>query len=207
LPFSQDIRLTVTHCVTSIVDPPLGVPRSLLRLAAGLIFARTSVIGPIPNDVEELVRRARTLVHAVRADRLSRRIEYRIYRLQVDTTNGLMLHGDLIEIRATPPVLPGIPPRPLRILVDHIALLDVAGRPVAPVLPLPVERDATIKLHVLTNSVEDRALLIPASPMGTDVYTFSWAVDRPRYRSPVVDDIVRYRATAVSSLTLTLPAN
>jgi hypothetical protein len=72
------------------------------------------------------------------------------------------------------------------------------------VLPLPVEHDATVELRVLTNSAEDRALLIPASPMAPDIYTFNWAIDRPRYRSPVVDDSVRYRGTAVSAVTLTV---
>ncbi|MGH7479892.1 MAG: hypothetical protein ACREJ8_09950 [Candidatus Methylomirabilales bacterium] len=159
----------------------------------------------MPDDVAELVRRARTLVHAVRADRLNRRVEYRIYRVRVDATRGLVLNGDLIEVRTTPPTLPGLPPRPMRIPIDHVVLLDVTGRPVTPVLPLPVEHEATVELNVLTNSVEDRALLIPASPMGADVYTFSWAIDRPRYRSLVVDDTVRYRAAAVSAVTLTLP--
>jgi hypothetical protein len=73
------------------------------------------------------------------------------------------------------------------------------------VLPLPVEREVTVEQSVLTNGIEDRALLIPASPMGADTYTFSWAIDKPRFRSPVEDDAVRYRAAAVSAVTLTLP--
>lgn len=204
LPFSRDVRLTVTHRVTSIPNPPIGVPRSLLRFAAGLVFARTTVRGPVPDDAEQIVRRARVLVHAAPGDRLTRRVEYRFYRVRVDnTTRGLVLEGDLIEVRATPPTLPGLPPRPLRIPTNHFALLDAAGRPVSPVLPLPVEHDATVELKVLTNSTEDRALLIPSSPMAPDLYTFNWAIDRARYRSPVVDDTVRYRATAVSAVTLT----
>ena len=204
LPFSRDVRLTVTHRVTSIPNPPIGVPRSLLRFAAGLVFARTTVRGPVPDDAEQIVRRARVLVHAAPGDRLARRVEYRFYRVRVDnTTRGLVLEGDLIEVRATPPTLPGLPPRPLRIPTNHFALLDAAGRPVSPVLPLPVEHDATVELKVLTNSTEDRALLIPSSPMAPDLYTFNWAIDRARYRSPVVDDTVRYRATAVSAVTLT----
>jgi hypothetical protein len=205
LPFSRDVRLTVTHRVTSVIDPPPGVPRSLLRFAAGLIFARTSVSGPVPDDAEMVVRRARILVHAVRADRLNRRVEYRIYRVRVDAPPGLVLTGDLIEVRSTPPTLPGFPPRPLRIPVDHIVLLDVMGRPVAPVLPLPIEHEEIVELDVLTNSTEDRALLIPTSPMSADVYTFGWALDRVRYRSPVDDDTVHCRATAVSTVTLTTP--
>jgi hypothetical protein len=204
LPFSRDVRLTVTHRVTSIPDPPIDVPRSLLRFAAGLVFARTTVRGPVPDDAETVVRRARVLVHAAPGDRLTRRVEYRLYRVRVDNSaRGLVLEGDLIEVRTTPPVIPGVPPRPLRIAVNQIALLDGTGRPVAPVLPLPVEHDEAVALKVLTNGTEDRALLIPASPMASDIYTFDWAIDRPRYRSPVADDTVRYRATAVSAVTLT----
>jgi hypothetical protein len=204
LPFSRDVRLTVTHRVTSIPNPPIEVPRSLLGFAAELVFARTTVRGPVPDAAEVVVRRARVLVHAAPGDRLTRRVEYRFYRVRVDASRGLVLEGELIEVRTTPPVLPGLPPRPLRIPVNHIALLDAAGRPVSPVLPLPVEHDATVELRVLTNSAEDRALLIPASPMAPDIYTFNWAIDRPRYRSPVVDDSVRYRGTAVSAVTLTV---
>ena len=207
LPFSRDVRLTVTHRVISIGDPPPGVSRSLLRFAAGLVFARTTVTGPVPGDAESVVRRARTLVHAVRADRLSRRIEYRIYRVSVDGVAGagagVVLEGDLIEVRSTPPNLPGFPPRPMRIPERHVVLLDVAGRPLTPALPLPFEQDVTVALLVLTNSIEDRALLIPAAPMEADTYTFNWTIDRPRYRSPVEDDTTRYRAAAVSSVTLT----
>ncbi len=203
LPFSRDVRLTMTHRVISIGDPPPGVPRSLLRFAAGLVFARTSVTGPVPGDAESVVRRARTLVHAVRADRLSRRIEYRIYRVSVDGVAGAVLEGDLIEVRSTPPTLPGFPPRPMRVPERHVVLLDAAGRPLTPALPLPFEQDVTVALLVLTNSIEDRALLIPAAPMEADTYTVNWTIDRPRYRSPVEDDTTRYRATAVSSVTLT----
>ncbi len=204
LPFSRDVRLTVTHRVTSIPNPPIDVPRALLRFAAGLVFRRTTVRGPVPDDAETVVRRARVLVHAAPGDRLTRRVEYRFYRVRVDdTARGLVLEGDLIEVRPTPPTLPGLPPRPLRIPVNHVALLDGTGRPVSPALPLPVEHDETVEMRVLTNSAEDRALLIPASPMAPDVYTFKWSIDRPRYRSPVVDDTVRYRASAVSTVTLT----
>jgi hypothetical protein len=41
--------------------------------------------------------------------------------------------------------------------------------------------------------------------MSADVYTFGWALDRVRYRSPVDDDTVHCRATAVSTVTLTTP--
>src|SRR4029079_8576328 len=60
LPFSRDVRLTVTHRVTSIPDVPHGVPRSLLRVAAGLRFARDTLHGPVPDDVAPLVSEART---------------------------------------------------------------------------------------------------------------------------------------------------
>jgi hypothetical protein len=203
LPLGRDVRLTVTHRVTAMPDTPPSVPRAWVRFAAGLTFARTIVRGPVLDDILAEVRRARTLVHAVRGDRLSRRVEYRIYRVRVDTSHGAVLEGELVEVRPTPPALPGFPPRPVRIPVDHIVLLDAAGRPVSPVLPLPVDRVVTVDLLLLTNSVEDRALLIPTSPMGPDLYTFNWAIDRERYRSPVVDDTVRYRANVVMPVTLT----
>ena len=100
----------------------------------------------------------------------------------------------------TSPVPSGFPPRPLRIPPDHVALLDAAGKPLAPALPLPVEHDETVDLDVLTNGVEDRALLIPAAPFATDTYTFTWSLDRARYRTPVVDDTTHYRATVTSEV-------
>ena len=61
-------------------------------------------------------------------------------------------------------------------------------------LPLPFEHDETVDLDILTNSVEDRALLIPAEPLSPDTYTFTWTIERQRFRSPVVDDATHYRA-------------
>jgi hypothetical protein len=199
LPFSRDVRLAVTHRVTSAPDPPAGVPRSLVRFASGLVFGRDAVHGPVPADVATLVSRARTLVHAARADRLTNRVEYRIYRVRTDTApDGPVLEGELIQVRTTPPVPPGLPPRPLRIPLDHVALIDATGRPLAPALPLPFEHEETVGLDVLTSSVEDRALLIPAAPLAPDTYTFTWTIDRQRYRSPIVDDTTHYRATVAT---------
>jgi hypothetical protein len=113
-------------------------------------------------------------------------------------TQLLVLEGTLIEVRTTPPVSPGFPPRRLRIPLDHIAFLDVEGNPVTPALPLPFEHDETVDLDILTNSVEDRALLIPAAPLSPDTYTFTWTIERKRYRSPVVDDTTHYRATVTT---------
>jgi hypothetical protein len=43
--------------------------------------------------------------------------------------------------------------------------------------------------------------------MGADMYTFTWTIDRPRYRSPIDDDTVHYRANAVSTVALIHPAD
>jgi hypothetical protein len=140
---------------------------------------------------------ARTLVHAVSVDRLTGTIEYRMYRVRVaNGPDGPILTGDLVEVRNTPPTVPGFPPRRLRIPVDHIALLDAAGRPLAPAIPLPVERVVTVAAAILTNSVEDRALWIPATALEPDDYTFTFSVDRPRYRA----DPTPYRVSAATSV-------
>jgi hypothetical protein len=199
LPFSRDVGLSVTHRVVSVPDPPLGVSRALLRFAAGLVFARDRVHGPVPAEVAPLVAQARTLVYAVRADRLLQRVEYRIYQVAIDNASG-ELEGDLVQVRPAPPVGPGLPRRPLRIPVDHVALLDATGQPLAPALPLPFAHDEAVDLAVLTNSVEDRALLIPAAPLATDTYRFAWTIDRPRYRAVVVDETTNYRASVITAV-------
>ena len=81
-------------------------------------------------------------------------------------------------------------------------LLDAEGLPLAPALPLPVEQDVAVPLALLSNDVEDRVLLIPSAPMAADTYTWTWSIDRARYRSAVIDDEVRYRASAGWTLTL-----
>ena len=135
----------------------------------------------------------------MRADRLTNRVAYRVYRVRtIAAPNGLVLEGVLIEVRTTPPVPPGFPPRRLRVPVNHIALIDVTGSLVAPALPLPFEHDETVDLDILTNSVEDRALLIPAAPLSPDTYTFTWTIERQRFRSPVVDDTTHYRASVTT---------
>ncbi|HEY4632683.1 MAG TPA: hypothetical protein VIH00_02105, partial [Candidatus Limnocylindrales bacterium] len=201
LPFSRDVRLSITHRVTSIPHPPPGIPRPLLRFAEGLVFRGDTVQGPVPAGATTVVRRARTLVHAVRASHAINRLAYRMYRVRVETTpEGPVLEGELMEVRPTPPVPPGFPPRPLRIPVNHIVLLDREGRPLTPALPLPFEHDETVDLHVLTNSTEDRALLIPSAPFATDTYTFTWTLDRQRYRTPVVDDRTHYQASVTREI-------
>jgi hypothetical protein len=182
LAFSRDVSLRVTHRVVRTPPAP-DVPRPLLRFAAGLAFRRTDVAGPVPDDVAAVVGRARTLVHAVRAHGLPGAAQYRVYsvRVRVDA-DGTRLVGTLVAEQSRPPRLPTFPPRPLPLPVDHIALLDAAGRPLTPAIPLPVERVETLDLAVLTNSAEDRAVLIPAGPIEPDTYTFELAIDRPRYR-------------------------
>ena len=90
----------------------------------------------------------------------------------------------------------------MQISVDHVALLDAAGRPLAPAVPLPVERDVTVAVAILTNSVEDRALLIPATALEPDDYTFPFSVDRPRYRA----DSTPNRASAAITVVIEPPS-
>jgi len=91
---------------------------------------------------------------------------------------------------------PGFPPRPIRLPVDHVLLVDADGVPLAPALPLPLEQDVVVPLAVLSNDVEDRVLVIPAGPMEADTYTWTWTIDRARYRAAMVDDGVSYRRSA-----------
>ncbi|MGH3240023.1 MAG: hypothetical protein ACRDNL_06560, partial [Spirillospora sp.] len=185
LPFSRDVSLRVTHTVQG--QPPSDAPRELLEFAAGLVFGDGVVDGPISAKALPTVSETHTLVHSVRG--LSGP-EYRLYSAEID---GTLFHGDLGRTRKTPPF-----PMPL----DHVRLLDASGKPLGPALPLPVERTLEIDLAVLTNSTEDRALLIPAAPLAPDTYTLTWTIDRPRYRS--ADDNDRYRAT-VSTETVLAP--
>ncbi len=80
--------------------------------------------------------------------------------------------------------------------VGTVALLDRFGQLLGEVLPLPVEQDETVALTVTTNGAEDKALLVPATPMRPDDYRFAFELDRVRYRSAVVDDTTNYRASA-----------
>jgi hypothetical protein len=94
--------------------------------------------------------------------------------------------------------VPTSPPRPLVVPPDHLALVGASGRPLTPTgLPLPVDHDEVIALNVLTNSREDQALLIPARPLPPDTYTFTFRLDRPRYRTGVPDEASNYRAEVV----------
>ena len=131
------------------------------------------------------------------------RLNSRTYRVRVaNGPDGPILTGDLVQVRNTPPTVPTCPPRRLQIPVDHVALLDAAGRPLAPAVPLPVERDVTVAVAILTNSVEDRALLIPATALEPDDYTFTFSVDRPRYRA----DSAPYRASAAITVVIEPPS-
>jgi hypothetical protein len=197
LPFAADVRLQVSHLVIGLVDPPPDVPRPLLKFAGDLTLEREVVSGPVLDQAAGLVGQARTLVHSIQVERPTPHLLFRVYRLRVTGGPGaVMLSGELIEERTTPVLLPGFPPRPLRVPADHIALLSIADQPLTPPLPLPVERRVTVDLVVLTNSIEDRALLIPTSPLAPDAYTFDWTIDRVRFRSPVVDNSTRYREVA-----------
>jgi hypothetical protein len=195
LAFSTDVRLSVTHRVVSV---PGGttIPRSWLRFAASLVFARTTVRGDVPDDLVGLVRRARHLVRVVRADRIGNRLSFELYGVRVDATPGsARLEGELEEVRPTSPVTPTFPRRPV-LRAGTVALLDRFGALLGEVVPLPVEQDEAIALTVLTNGAEDKALLVPSTPMGADDYRFIFELDRVRYRSAVVDDTTNYRATA-----------
>ena len=197
LAFSTDVHLTVTHRVVSL---PGGshptVPRSWLAFAAGLVFARTTVRGDVPEDIVASVRQAVRLVRAVRGDRLGTRIRYEVYAVEVDVTaRGARLQGELEDVRPASPLTP-TRLRPRVMGVGTVALLDRFGQLVGEVLPLPVEQDETVALTVIANGAEDKALLVPATPMRPDDYRFAFEVDRVRYRSAVVDDTTNYRASA-----------
>ncbi len=197
LAFSRDVALTATHRVLRQPDPPPGLPQSLMEFAAGVVFKRDAVSGAVPDDAVVMVRRAHTLVHAVRSDGLTKQVEYRLYRVTVaQGPTRSSLTGELVDVVTTLPAVPGFPPRRLRLPVDHIALLDAAGRPLAEAIPLPIERDEAIEWTILTNSVEDRALLIPTAVLQPDTYSFTFGIDRPRYR----DDPTPYRSSVVAAV-------
>jgi hypothetical protein len=110
------------------------------------------------------------------------------------------LQGELTEVRSTPPQRPGSPRRPLP--AGTVVLLDRFGDPVSPVLPLPVTTTMAVDLTILTNAAEDKALLVPATPLSPDDYDLTLSLDRPRYRSAVVDDITNHRASVRLTVTL-----
>jgi hypothetical protein len=203
LPFSRDVTLVVTHRVRTIPGPPpAGVPRSMLRFAADLAFTRDAVSGTIPSDVVGVIRAARTLVLSTREGALGR-IVYRIYDVTVRTgPRRSELVGELREVRNAPPGSPTFPRRPRRFPADHIGLFDAQDEVIGALLPLPVERDEVVPLVVLSNSSEDRVLLIPLTPFASDLFTFSFAVDRERYRSAGADAEARYRRSATLRVAL-----
>ena len=192
------MTITVTHRVVGLPGPPpVGVPRALLRFAAGLVFARDRVTGPVADDVLGLVDQARRLVHAVRSAPQSRTV-YRVYDVHVRTSpTGSVLTGDLVEVRPLPPLTLTFPPRPHRFPVDHVGLFDVDGDLLGVPLPLPVERDEEVPLTLISNSVEDRALLIPQGVPGAG-HLHLHVDDRTAATpsAPLVDDTTHYRAGA-----------
>ena len=204
LPFSTDVTMSWTHRVVGLPGPPpAGVPRSLLRFAADLVFARDTVSGAVSPEVLSVVSRTTRLVRAVRSAPMGRTV-YRHYDVSIrsDAGGAAQLAGDLVDVRPVPPLTHTFPPRPHRFPADHIGLFDEDGEILTPMLPLPVERDEAVAVVPLSNSVEDRILLIPMTPLAPDSYTVSFRVDRQRYRAAVADDESRYRASAVLHVTL-----
>jgi hypothetical protein len=197
------VSLTVTHRVKKLPGPPpVGTPRELLRFAADLDFTRDSVAGLVPDDLVAAFGDVRRLVHAVRATPTGRTV-YRFYDVTVRTPGAeTLLTGALVDVRPLPPFTLAFPPRPLRFPADHIGLFDATRDLIGGLLPLPVETDETVPLMALSNSVEDRLLLIPTNPLAPDSYTFTFTIDRERYRAAVADDESRYRATAVLHVVL-----
>ncbi len=145
---------------------------------------------------------ARTLVHAVASRRLPGRVEYRLYRVRVEPgPEGPVLQGELVQVRPTPPVAPGFPPRPLRVPSGPRRAARRRRRPPGARRCRSRSRPSEeVALAILTNSVEDRALLIPAAPLASDTYTFTWSLDRQRYRAAVADDDTRYRASVTTAI-------
>jgi len=169
-----------------VVCLPQGMGVTFFGIASGAVPVQNSAAvgasleAPVPAAAAAIAEEARTLVHAVRRDRLGRRIDYRFYRLRVDHTARQTLRGELVEVRSSPPTLPTPPPRPprpLRLPIDHVMLLDAEGLPLAPALPLPVEQDVAVPLALLSNDVEDRVLLIPSAPMAADARSASCSHD------------------------------
>jgi hypothetical protein len=101
-----------------------------------------------------------------------------------------------------PPLTLTFPPRPRRFPVDHVGLFDDDGDLLGVLLPLPVERDEEVPLTLVSNSVEDRVLLVPENPLVPDTYTVTFRLDRQRYRAAVADDDSRYRASAALRVTV-----
>lgn len=198
LPCGTDVSVTLTHEVTAFPGGHPPLPRPWLAFAAGLRFRRTRVAGTVPDDddVAADVRRARHLVRAVE-DRLTRRVEFEVYAVSVD---GSALAGELTEVRRTPPFGPGPPRRSLP--AGAVVLLDRFDEPVSPVLPLPVTTIEVVDLAVLSDAAEDKALLVPATPLPAGDYDLTLSLDRPRYRSAVVDGTTNHQASVTLSVTL-----
>lgn len=201
LPLSRDVSLQMTHEVTGPVAPPSrGVGPELVAFAAGLTFRRDRVRGKVADEVLSTVEEAVRLVLSVRVARPLPRTEFHVYDVTVSRgPRGAEMEGRLVEVLARPP-FPG--PRPPRMPVDHVALLDRRGVVLGNVIPLSARRTGTVPLTVLTNAVEDRALLVAPTPLEPDTYTLHLAIDRVRYRAAVPDDDSRYRASAELTIDL-----
>lgn len=152
----------------------------------------------MPADVAALVARARTLVHAVRADRLLQRLEYHVYRVAVDTASG-ELEGDLVQVRPTPRSDPASSRDrcPSRSITWRCST-RTANRS----RPRSRCRSSTTRRSLLRCSptASRTALLIPAAPLATDTYRFAWTIDRRRYRAVVVDGTTNYRASVITAV-------
>ncbi len=198
LPFSRDIRLTVTRTVTGFPGGMTELPRPWLALARTFEFSRGGVVrADVPTEIAGIVRRATQLVRAV-FDRFTRRVRFELYSVTVD---GTALQGTLTDTVNEPPRRlpgpPGRPPAPPRIPVGHVALFDRFANLVGHVLPLPTTVTETVGLTILTNAAETAALLIPTDgPLSPIEHSFGFELDRPRYRTDTPDGTSNYRASA-----------
>ena len=109
LPFSRDVRLTATRTVTGFPGGHPALPRPWLALASSIEFTRAGVRAEVPAELVGVVRRAARLVRA-EADRLTRRVRYRIYTVTLD---GTLLRGVIDDtLNELPRPRPGLPGRP-----------------------------------------------------------------------------------------------
>lgn len=195
LPLSRDVSLSMTHEVKGpTAPPPTGVGPALVAFAAGVSFPRDRVRGSVDEDALGTVGEAVQLVHSVRVRQPTPRTEFHVYNITVEPIpRGVVLVGRFTAVLTRPPFRG---PRPRAMPPDHVALLDRHGAIIAGVIPLPAVRTEIVALTVLTNAIEDRAILVPAAPLAPDRYTLHLGLDRVRYRSAVPDSDSRYRAAA-----------
>ena len=177
---------------------PRASARSVLAWLDAFEWADGRLVGPpLPRGLE-IARRIVT-VEAVRA--LRQRVEYRIE----PGPGGPGGRGSVEAIldRRRPDhafVLPRLEPGEVVLVGSGGALLPPV-RPPSRWPPRPIVF-VPQRLVALTNGDETRALLIPVDAAGVAVslpggrYRFSFAIDRPRWRTDVPDTISNYRAEA-----------